>query len=155
MRGNCRAPNARPFVGRRGAGGRAPKTRPFRRAGGRAAGLPLSPRIINRPSQSRGQRRPFTPPLLLPQDIVIAKNCSQLGRKATSALWENGRREEPRSSLSSQAPRGIREAWSRGPEDPESFLIWVRPLGTGALRMGPAAPRLPSRRAQMGVAGPG
>lgn len=80
-------------------------------AGGPGRRAPRAPqRIINRASQGPGQRRPFTPPLLPPRpgDIVISKNCSQLGRRETSALWENerpGRRGE--RELCVRAPSGI------------------------------------------------
>lgn len=45
-------------------------------------------RIINRPSES-GTKAPIHPAApTLPGILLLRKNCSQLGRRATSALWE-------------------------------------------------------------------
>lgn len=128
MRGNWRFSNARPFVRRRGAGGRAPKPGPFSR---RAPRVPR--RIINRASEGPGQRRPFTPPLLLPGILLFLK---------TSASWATEKRqlcgrmsgqaaEERGSSVSAlrrlRAGQGARVGG--GPGGPGAFLKSARLLG--------------------------
>lgn len=69
-------------------------------SGSQGAGRPRSRaprRIINRPSES-GTKAPIHPAVpTLPGILLLrGENCSQLGRRATSALWEN-RGEETRS----------------------------------------------------------
>lgn len=125
MRGNWRFSNSRPFVRRRGAGGRAPGP-------GRALAPRAPKRIINRASQGPGQRRPFTTRLLPPRTLLFLKTAASWAAEKRRLCGRRSGRpaaQERGSSVSVLRAGGIRAARSPGwAGGPGSFLKAARLL---------------------------